>query len=145
MDINWIAILVSALVPMFLGLIWYSPMLFGKAWMTSIGKTEEDLKQGNMAVILGISFILSALLAFFLSYVLGFHNEIDSVTGEITRYPHNFGHGAFHGGFIAILVGIPVLVTNSLFEHRSWINILINASYWIVTIAVMGGVLSLFM
>ncbi|MEZ5002798.1 MAG: DUF1761 domain-containing protein [Chitinophagales bacterium] len=144
MEINWIAILVGALIPMIMGFIWYSPMLFGKAWMASIGKTEADLKQTNMAVTLGISFILAAILSFFLySFIGGLHDYIYSLEGEGDHYPHNFLHGTYHGAFAAIVMAIPVLVTNSLFEQRNWTNILINGSYWVITITLMGGVISL--
>ena len=65
-NVNWLAILVGALVPMVMGFVWYNPNLFGNAWMRSIGKTEEELKAGgNMAVTMVLSLILSALLAFF--------------------------------------------------------------------------------
>ena len=76
--------------------------------------------------------------------MLGIHDYINSLNGE-GAYDHTFGHGAYHGGFMAILLAIPVLVTNSLFEQRSMSNILINGAYWIITIALMGGVMSLLM
>jgi hypothetical protein len=131
---------------MLMGFLWYHPKLFGTAWMKSIGKTEEDLKKGNMAVIMTLSLVLSMLLSFFIYGVLAIHDYITSLgdTG-LTAYDHSFGHGAFHGAFAAVCFAIPVLVTNSLFEQRKSMNILINAAYWIVTIALMGGVMSLFM
>lgn len=45
--INWIPIIVGALVPMVVGAIYYGP-LFGKSWMESLGFTEDDLKKANM-------------------------------------------------------------------------------------------------
>ena len=43
LGVNLIGILVATLIGMVLGAIWYSPMLFGKQWMKSIGKTPETL------------------------------------------------------------------------------------------------------
>ena len=60
---NWIAVIVAALIPMVIGFIWYNPKLFGNAWMKAAGMTEEKMKGGNMPVIFGVSFILSLLLA----------------------------------------------------------------------------------
>ncbi len=144
--LNWKAILVGALIPMFMGFIWYHPKLFGTIWMKSIGKTEEDLKKGSMPVIMGLSLVLSIVLSFFLYGMLGIHDYITSLSGEgLTVYAHNFGHGAYHGAFKGVCLAIPVLVTNSLFEQRSKENIMINGAYWIATITLMSGVISLFM
>lgn len=131
---NWLSIVVGALVPMVVGFIWYHPRVFGNAWMTSIGKTEEDLESGNMAVTMGVSYLLSAMLAYMLSMYVGFHDPAEQV----------FTHGAFHGGMLAVFVGVPVLATNSLFEQKNWTNIIINAVYWIITVALMGGVITFF-
>jgi hypothetical protein len=143
---NWKGILVGALVPMLMGFIWYHPKLFGTIWMKSIGKTEEDLKKGNFAVIMILSLVLSVFLSFYLYGMLAIHDYITSLSEEgLTAYAHNFGHGAYHGAFAGVLMAVPVLVTNSLFEQRSKENIMVNGAYWIVTISLMSGVISLFM
>ena len=132
---NWIAIIVGALVPMVLGFIWYNKALFGNAWMKSIGKTEEDLKKGNMGMIFGVSFLLAAVLAYTMAEYMGYHKPEDQT----------FIHGMFHGARLALMVAAPVLITNSLFEHRNWTNIFINLFYWVLAIALIGGVVTLFM
>ncbi len=43
-DVNYLAVLVSAVAAMFVGALWYGP-LFGKMWMQLVGKTEEELKE----------------------------------------------------------------------------------------------------
>jgi hypothetical protein len=43
--INYLAVLVAALVPMIIGFAWYSPALFAKKWMAILGKTEEEIKK----------------------------------------------------------------------------------------------------
>ena len=140
---NWLALIVGALVPMILGFIWYHKSLFGNAWMNSIGKTEEELKAGgNMALTMILSLLLAAALAYFLIGQLGIHDYF--AEGD-DGYAHNFGHGAYHGMWIGLLTAVPVLVTNSLFEQKSWNNIFINAAYWVLAIALMGGVISLFL
>jgi hypothetical protein len=65
MDINYLAVLVAALVPLVMGFIWYNPKVLGNAWMKAAGLDEEKLKGANMAVIFGLSFVFSFLLAFF--------------------------------------------------------------------------------
>ena len=53
-EVNWIAIVVAAVASFLLGGLWYSPVLFGKAWQRETGLTDEQLKKGNMAKIFGL-------------------------------------------------------------------------------------------
>lgn len=130
---NWVAILIAALIPMIVGFIYYHKSLFGKAWMNSLGLTEEDLKKGNMAIIFGVSLLMSFLLSMF---------TLQSVDGPMQEGEFDsFKHGAFHGVILAIMVAVPVLVTNGLFERKNFKNLAINTLYWIITLALMGGVI----
>ena len=128
---EYVQLIVAALIPMVMGFLWYGPMLFQKSWMDAVGMTEEKAKEGNMPAIFGISFVMALMLAFFVSFLVR-HDPAGL---------HPFVHGAFHGALIGLLAAVPVLVTNSLFEQRHPRGILINVGYWIVTIALMGGLL----
>ena len=130
---NWIAVIIAALIPMLVGFIYYHKAVFGKPWMNSLGLTDEDLKGGNMAVIFGISLLMSLMMSMFL---LG---NVDG-PGQEGQYD-SFKHGALHGAILAIMIAIPVLVTNGLFERKNFKNLGINALYWVITLTLMGGVL----
>jgi Protein of unknown function (DUF1761) len=130
---NLLAIVIAALIPMVMGFIYYHPKVFGKAWMDSLGFKEEDLKKGNMGVILGISLVMSVMLSMFILVNVdgpGQEGSFDS-----------FKHGAFHGVLIGLMVAMPVLVTNGLFERKNLKNLAINTLYWVITIGLMGGVI----
>ena len=130
-NINWLSMVLATLIPMVTGFIYYHKALFGKAWMASIGMTDEKQKEGNMALIFGVSTIMSFLIAFFLmNFCNGHEGEFDS-----------FKHGAAHGAIISIFFVIPIFITNGLFEQKSWTNMLINGGYWLITLALMGGTL----
>ncbi len=132
---NLLAIVIAALIPMFMGFIYYHPKVFGKVWMDSLGLKEEDLKKGNMGAIMGISLVMSVLLSFFMLVNVdgpGQEGEFDT-----------FKHGVFHGVLIGIMVAMPVLVTNGLFERKNLKNLAINTLYWIITIGLMGGVIDM--
>ena len=58
MKFNLILVLSTALIPLVIGFIWYNPKVFGTIWMNEIGMTEEKAKQGNMAKIFGLTFVL---------------------------------------------------------------------------------------
>ena len=62
-SINWLAVLVAGISAFVLGGVWYSPLLFGKAWMSENKLTEEDVKKGNATKIYGWAFVLSLIMA----------------------------------------------------------------------------------
>ena len=81
-DVNYLAVLVSAIAAMFIGAIWYGPV-FGKMWMGYMGKTEEQLKEGfNPAKTYGLAFlghfVAIAMLALLFTYV-----EVNSFIGAV--------------------------------------------------------------
>jgi len=139
--VNWIPMIVGAFIPLVVGAIYYGPLL-GKSWMDSLGFTEEDLKGGNMAITYGVAFVFAFLLSMALNFTIeGLHKGINDAGEIIFNSDHNFKHGAFHGFFMGLMIAIPVLVTNSLFQRNNWKNILINVGYWLLTFTLMGGLL----
>lgn len=130
---NWLSVVISSLIPIGIGFIYYHKKLFGKAWIRSLNITEEDLEKGNKPLILGISIIMSFLLSIFL---INFNNS----TGQEAEFD-TFAHGAWHGFFVAFVVGMPILIISGLFELKKIKTLLINAIYWIITLAIMGGIL----
>lgn len=47
------------------------------------------------------------------------------------RLTHGFAHGLL---VVGIFILLPVIVTNGLFERKSWKYVLINSGYWILTV-----------
>src|SRR5207244_11268596 len=74
-SLNWLAALISGLSAMFVGFLWYSPLLFAKSWMREMGyypndksRMEEMKKSAGPAY--GGSFVASLLSAFTLALIL---------------------------------------------------------------------------
>lgn len=130
---NWLSVVISSLIPIIIGFIYYNKNLFGKAWMRSLNITEVDLKKGNKVLILGLSILMSFLLSIFL---VNFNNS----PGQEAEFD-NFAHGAWHGFFVSIVVGMPIIFISGLFELKKVKNLLINLVYWIITLVLMGGIL----
>lgn len=165
MEVNFYLLFATAFIPMVVGAIWYSSALFENAWMTASGVTEEKIKSGNMALILGLSYILGLMFSGglltmmihqfstqglfatqpgfaegtgpYFEYFQDFHAKY----GDLHR---TFGHGAAHGLIGAITIALPIIGMNSLFERRGWKYILIHFGYWTITLILMGGVISQF-
>lgn len=66
-EINHWAVLVAALVDMFVGFMWYGPV-FGKVWMKYMGFTKESMK--NMKLNPTQSMVLGFATALLMAYVL---------------------------------------------------------------------------
>ena len=165
MEINFLILALAALVPMVMGFIWYNPKVLGTAWKNASGITDEKMKGANMALIFGVSYLLSFFLAVSINFMVihqyhllsilidepGFTevgSEVNTLfTSFLEKYGSNFRtfkHGFFHGVLAGILVALPILGTNALFERKGFKYIAINCGYWIITMALMGGIICQF-
>jgi hypothetical protein len=152
---------IAAIVPLLIGFIYYHPKVLGGAWMKATGLTEESMKGGNMAVIFSLTLLLSYMMAIFLGisgaiiHQAGVNSLLaeggpeliqqgkDFLTAAGTRY-NTFKHGAFHGIIAALFFALPVLGINALFERKSGKYIFLHLGYWVITLALMGGVICQF-
>lgn len=148
---NFLFILIAALVPMIIGFIWYNPKVFGNIWMDAAGMTKEKVEGGNMPLIFGVSFVFALMLSVGV-YVLVVHQAhvfsilgegplLDAFMNEHGEAYRTFKHGVFHGIIDGILIALPILATNALFERKGFKYIAVNGGYWIATLALMGGII----
>jgi len=61
-DVNWLAVLVATVAGFLLGGLWYGP-LFGKAWLSAVGKTEEEVRAEGAARPMVVSFVVQLVTA----------------------------------------------------------------------------------
>jgi Protein of unknown function (DUF1761) len=125
--VNWLAVLVAGISAFVLGGVWYSPALFGSAWMKENRITTEDVRKGNRAKIFGWSFILALIMSVNLAMFLN-----DSKT--------NFTWGMTAGFLAGIWVFCGIAIT-SLFEQRTARYIFINGGYQLVALTLMGAII----
>ena len=124
-NLNWLAILVAALVAFPIGYLWYGP-LFGKPWMGLTGITEDKARQANMGLTYGSALVLNLIIATSLAMFIG--------GGDWT-----FGFFAgFMSGFTFVAMAFGVTY---LFESRPFKLWAINAGYQTLTFTVMGVIL----
>src|SRR6187431_1531644 len=127
-QLNIWAVLVAGLSTFLIGGLWYSPAVFGKAWMRENGLTEERLKKSSMVKVFGLAFFLALIAAVNLAMFMGPENR--PTMGALWGFLAGFG-------WVATFVG-----THYLFERRSFKLFLINAGYSIVALTVMGVILA---
>ena len=137
--INWLAVLVAGISSFVIGGIWYSPGLFGKAWMKDNNFTEEDVRKGNKGKIFGWTFIFSLLMAVNLGMFLS--GPPVSATCPADCYPKvDIGWGAM-AGFLSGIWTFCAIAIHSLFEQKPWRLILINGFYSVVSLILMGAII----
>ena len=129
-EISWIAVALCAVMSLVLGGIWYSPALFGKKWQEAAGLSDEQAKSGSMAMIFGLTLVLSAIAAAVFAMFLG----------------PRFGLGpATAAGFAAGLCWVAASYGISyLFERRPLALWLINGGYHTVQFTLFGAIIGYF-
>lgn len=130
--VNYLAVLVAAVVGFAIGVAWYSPILFGKQWAGLLGKNLNDpeMKKGASRAM-AVNFIGQLLAAFVLAQFVG-HLRLNTIGAAISM--------AFWIwlGFVAT-----VLVGSILWENKPAKLFAINAAYNLVLLAVMASILAL--
>jgi len=160
---NFWVLFIAALIPMIVGAIWYNPKVFGNAWMSSSGVTEEEAQSGNMIVIFGLSYVFSLFIAQALAtmtiHQMGVYQVLAGEPGfgeagtEVQNYFEAFmgsygdrfrdlKHGLLHGGFAAVTVALPIIGILGLFERRGAKYIMVHFGYWFVSLMLMGGLIA---
>ena len=92
-DMNWIVLLVAALIPTLTGFIWYNPRVMGTIWMREAGVTEDMMKNTNMIMVMVVSLVLSLMLALMLAQITIHQMHLGSLTaGDPTMSDPNSPH-----------------------------------------------------
>jgi hypothetical protein len=126
-DLNWVAIIVAAIIPMVLGALWYSPILFADPWMRAVGRTREELGDASLG------YLLSAIAALVSAYALA----------RIVKWAEvdDLWNGALLGVFVWAGFVATVLAVTTFFAGRPRTLWLINAGYQLVALVLMGALL----
>lgn len=132
--INWAAVLVAGISAFVIGGIWYSPGLFGKAWMKDNNLTEVEIQKENKGKIFGFTLVFSLLMAVNLAMFLQDPKGVDcgpkvNISWGITA------------GFLAGIWTFCAVAIHSLFELKSWRLIFINGGYTVVALVLMGAII----
>lgn len=70
LQVDWLAIVIAALLNMIIGFVWYSRALFGDAWMRLKGVKSAEMKKHKWASLWGM--INSLVIAYFLAFFQGY-------------------------------------------------------------------------
>ena len=124
---NLIAAIVAAVAGFMVGGLWYSPVLFSKAWQVEAGMSCGKAEGGGTARIFGLAFLATLIAALNLAAFIGRGKGL------------SFGlFAGFAAGFGWVTMALGIIY---LFERRSLKLWLINSGYMTVAFTVMGVVI----
>jgi len=122
-----------------IGGVWYSPALFGKAWMKDNNLSMETIQKGNFAKIYGWAFLFTLVAAANLGMFLA--DTPPECTGNCAQKT-DLSWGAM-AGFLAGIWVFCFVAIHGLFEHKPWRLIFINGGYALAALTMMGAIIGL--
>lgn len=160
MPTNFWIFFITALIPLIIGAIWYSPKIMGNTWMKVNGFKEEDMQGANMAVIFGLSYLFGIFISLGLSGIVihqtnvyqmmmpdvmvvgsAAETQFNDLMAQFGTYHRSLFHGAIHGVFFCVLIVLPLLAINAMFERRGWKYIMVHFGYWMITLILISAIL----
>jgi hypothetical protein len=134
--VNWWGVVLAALAAMVIGVIWYSPYLFGKQWSKAMGVSEKEMNNGRakaMPVLILGSLVTAYALSLLTIYLQNYTED-------------GFVKSGFEAGLLAA-VGFAgtALMVHGIFDPRSRKTMYINLGNRLITLVVMGLVIGQFL
>ncbi len=127
-DLNWLAVIVAAIVNMVVGSLWYGP-IFGNVWMKAVGKTRETL--GNPVVPMITSMVMNLLVTIGCAIIL---NNIAGL---------NLGTGILVGLVIGLLFVTASSFTSNAFDGGNRLLPVLFGAYQTIAITLGAIILTL--
>lgn len=133
-DVSWVGVIVAAIAQMVIGFAWYSNSLFGKQWRAEMKMSDAEANakwKDGMSKTMIMGLVTAALMAFVLS------NLARTVTAG------TMSSGAVLGFWMWLGFILPLQAGDVLWGRASQKLLMINSGYWLITLAVMGAIVSL--
>jgi hypothetical protein len=131
--VNYLAVFVVAVFGYVIGMLWYSPVLFGKQWMKLSGISEKSIKEQNkrgMAVKMVGAFIAVLVMSFVLAWLVG-----------ILRITY-FSNGAMFGFYVWLGFLATTQLNIVFWQNKPFTLYLLNTVHYLVALVLMAGILA---
>lgn len=129
--LNFLAIVLAAVAAFMFGWLWYG-VLFSKAWLAAIGKSEEEVKgKSPSPVPFAIAFIALTVMAWVLAGIIG-HLGPAQVT---------FKNGVISGAFVWLGFVATTLVVNNAFQGAKRSLTCIDGGHWLGVLLLQGAII----
>jgi len=125
-ELNFLAILVAAILNMVIGALWYSRPLFGNQWMNHLNLKEDEAGTSpwTYVIVFLLGLIIAVLMAMFLQGASGVKE------------------GLMYGAVIGLGFVIPTILTHYLMEQRKAGFMFIIAGHELLVFLTYGALLA---
>jgi hypothetical protein len=133
--LNLVPVVIAGVINMILGALWYSPLVIGKLWMRSMGKTEEELKQGFSSTGMAFTYVVNTIASLLFAYILA-HLIKFSLT-------NTFSQGVMIGFWVWLGFVVTTVIPGYMYEGRPKMLYFLFIIYQLISITLMGGLLAI--
>lgn len=132
MEINIWSVIVATIVAFVIGAIWYSPILFGREWLSLIGHSQKEVDDFKKKGVIKF-YIIQLIITFITFCILGFAmTALSTKTGS---------DGAFIGVLAWLGFILPFGISAIIWEHRSFKLVLIDTVNLLLSLVVGGAII----
>lgn len=134
--ISLVRVLLAALSAMVIGMVWYSPALFGRTWRKALGVSDKDMKRRMgqaIAWLVVMSLVTAYVLAHFIVYTHSYMGNSWLTAGTETALWAWLGFAA------------TAIIAHGVFDPRDKAVLYINVGNRLITLLVMGLIIAAFM
>jgi hypothetical protein len=132
-NISILAIIIAAVANGVIGALWYSPLLFGKRWISLMGKNKEDFDKSGANLGYFLTMVAAFITAFTLTLLI---SMLDVIT---------IANGAFVGFLAGLGIAAMREMSPTFFEGRKIQLYIISGAYHVVSLTVMGIIIAFFL
>src|SRR2546422_10386815 len=132
-NVNILAVIVAAVATLILGAVWYSPVLFAKAWIQAHGYTPEKLEEMKKRGVTR-AYAVSGLCYLVMAYVLALLASYTQAT--------SFAQGLWLGFILWLGFAATIGLTAHMFSDNPIAGWGIDAGYPLAYLLLMGGVVA---
>ena len=115
-NVNWLAVIVGAVVAYLLGMLWYSPKLFGNIWAAGAGVSFDDMSGPPV-----MAMSTQALGTFLLAWVVGVTAASNALLTII----------------LIVVAMVALLAAGDMFSKKNGSAIAVNAGFIVAMTVVM--------
>ncbi|HEX7171653.1 MAG TPA: DUF1761 domain-containing protein [Candidatus Limnocylindria bacterium] len=132
-ELNWLAVIVGAVIYFALGALWYSPVLFGRQWQRSIGWDPERTPPEMKATTYVVPFLAYLVMAIAIG-LLAAATGTDELSGGLV---------------LGVVAGVGLLLMHTLVDAtfdpnkpEPWTWFAINGSYHVIGVIVVAVIVA---
>lgn len=129
--LNLLAVVLAAAASFLFGGVWYGAL--SKPWLTSLGKSEAELKASIAPIT--VLLLLTLLAEFVMAWVLA------NLVGHLGPGQVTVSNGLIAGGFCWLGFVGPTLAINNGYQGSSLTLTLIDAGHWLGVLLIQGAVI----